>query len=46
MAVFSNDSGNKKLELSLYDWEVWDVPEVKERLKESYYILKDYFNNV
>ena len=24
-------------------WENWDVPKYDERLKKSYYIIKDYF---
>ncbi len=34
-----------KVNLALYTWENWEIPIVKERLKDSYYILKDYFNN-
>lgn len=29
--------------MTLYTWENWDIPQVHERLKQSYYILQDYF---
>lgn len=29
--------------MSLYTWANWGRPETEERLKESYYLLKDYF---
>ena len=30
-------------DLKLYTWQDWDMPTTKERLKESYYVLKEYF---
>lgn len=27
-----------------YRWDEWNIPIVKEHLKDSYYILKDTFN--
>ena len=29
--------------MELYTWENWELPETGERLKASYYLLKDYF---
>jgi hypothetical protein len=31
--------------LSAYSWDNWDVPEYKERLKQSYYIIQDLFDD-
>lgn len=36
----------KLLNMKGYSWENWDVPQHKERLKQSYYILQDLFLNV
>lgn len=33
-------------EVSRYKWDTWAFPESKERLKESYYILKEKFQSV
>ena len=33
-------------EVSRYKWDSWGLPESKERLKESYYILKEKFQEV
>ncbi len=30
--------------MALYTWENWDLPPVQERLKQSYYILQNYFS--
>ena len=30
--------------MELYSWDNWEIPEVHERLKASYSILKDYFS--
>jgi hypothetical protein len=30
-------------EIALYTWEKWDLPLYQERLKQSYWILKEYF---
>lgn len=32
--------------LKSYTWEGWTLPEYKERLKESYYILQEKFSNI
>jgi len=32
------------LAMNFYTWQDWDVPVYHERLKPSYYILKDAFN--
>lgn len=29
-----------------YNWESWDMPTYHERLKKSYYILKEAFKNI
>lgn len=29
--------------MALYTWDGWDMPATHERLKQSYYILKDFF---
>ena len=29
--------------MALYTWDNWELPAVRERLKQSYYILRDYF---
>lgn len=29
-----------------YSWEQWDLPEHEERLKQSYYILQDFFKDI
>lgn len=35
--------GRGNVPMNLYSWDNWDIPETHERLKQSYYILKDYF---
>lgn len=35
-----------KSDLKSYTWEGWTLPEYKERLKESYYILQEKFLNI
>ena len=40
-------SGSEKnVPMKLYTWDDWDIPETHERLKQSYYILKDYFDGI
>ena len=34
----------KNIEMNLYSWEKWDMPTYHERLKPSYYILKEAFS--
>ena len=29
--------------LSAYSWQNWEIPEYQERLKQSYYIIRDFF---
>ena len=36
----------KNTEMKLYSWNEWDMPEYHERLKPSYYILKDAFGKI
>lgn len=33
-------------EMSMYKWEGWDLPAYEERLKQSYFILKDTFGEI
>lgn len=33
-------------EMKLYSWNEWNVPEYHERLKPSYYILKEAFGRI
>lgn len=33
----------KNIEMNFYNWKQWEVPEYHERLKPSYYILKEAF---
>lgn len=40
----SNEGKLLKKDMYTYRWDEWNVPIVKERLKDSYYILKDTFN--
>ena len=37
---------DNKSDLKSYTWEEWALPEYKERLKESYYILQEKFSNI
>ena len=32
--------------VSRYKWDTWVFPENRERLKESYYILKEKFQSI
>lgn len=36
----------RKEDYYLYEWELWETPTYHERLKKSYYILKDLFYNI
>jgi hypothetical protein len=31
--------------LSAYSWQNWEIPEYQERLKQSYYIIQDFFDD-
>jgi hypothetical protein len=35
--------GAKSAVMGAYNWKAWEEPNYHERLKESYYIVKDYF---
>lgn len=39
-----NKITDSKIKMNSYTWEDWDIPVYHERLKQSYYILKDAFN--
>lgn len=43
LGVCSEDS-RMETPMVMYSWENWDLPIVHERLKQSYYILQDYFS--
>lgn len=36
----------KRLKSSKYKWDEWNLPKYHERLKESYYMYKDYINSI
>ena len=42
----SEGSIMRKEDFFLYDWERWEMPTYHERLKKSYYILKDLFSTL
>lgn len=47
--IMKDGKGGARLpanEVSRYKWDTWTFPESKERLKESYYILKEKFQSV
>ncbi|MBC3889373.1 family 2 glycosyl transferase [Acetobacterium paludosum] len=39
-----NNMTDANIAMNFYGWEDWDIPVYHERLKPSYYILKDAFN--
>ncbi len=43
---FPEMSDGRLGELSMFKWEAWDLPEYEERLKQSYYILQDTFEEI
>lgn len=42
---FPNLENNVLNKLSAYSWDDWDVPEFKERLKQSYFIIQRLFDD-
>ena len=42
---FPSMENNVLDELRAYSWDNWDIPEYKERLKQSYYIIQDLFTD-
>jgi hypothetical protein len=32
-------------DLAFYTWENWDIPRYEERLKESYWIMRDAYGS-
>jgi hypothetical protein len=44
IGVLEGKVSTEKLEMNLYSWSSWEVPIYHERLKPSYYILKEAFN--
>lgn len=43
---FPSVDDGKLGELSMFEWEEWDLPEYEERLKQSYDILRETFDKV
>jgi hypothetical protein len=43
VGVLEDKVSTGKLEMNLYNWSSWEVPTYHERLKPSYYILKEAF---
>ncbi|NMA18037.1 MAG: hypothetical protein GX939_04705 [Clostridiaceae bacterium] len=43
---FPSIENNVLNHMSAYTWDDWDLPEYKERLKQSYYTIQDLFNSV
>ena len=39
----SSEGSAARVEMKPFTWETWDMPTYHERLKPSYYILKDAF---
>jgi hypothetical protein len=44
VSILKNNSANASVVMNYYNWKPWKVPKYHERLKESYYILKDEFS--
>ena len=42
---FPSIENNVLSSLSAYSWDNWEKPQYKERLKESYYIIRDLFDD-
>lgn len=42
-AICGNKSNRQNVKMNFYSWENWEQPVYHERLKESYYILKNAF---
>ncbi|MGI6071570.1 MAG: hypothetical protein ACOX75_00955 [Lachnospiraceae bacterium] len=43
---FPSMENNVLNDLSAYSWDNWEVPKYKERLKQSYFIMKDFFGDI
>ncbi len=41
-----NGISNKNIDMEFYSWEEWELPTYHERLKPSYYILRDAFKKL
>ena len=44
VSIKSDNSSSGNVDMNLYNYNTWDVAEYHERLKQSYYILKDAFS--
>lgn len=44
VGVLEDNGSAQNIEMNLYSWEDWETPTYHERLKSSYYILKEAFS--
>jgi len=44
VSILNENNTNQKVEMNFYSWNTWEIPTYNERLKQSYFILKDAFN--
>jgi hypothetical protein len=44
VGVLKTVTSNSTIKMNFYSWNSWDLPTYHERLKQSYYILKDAFS--
>ena len=44
VSIKKDNSSSENVNMNLYNFKTWEIPEYHERLKQSYYILKDAFN--
>ncbi|WP_243132197.1 family 2 glycosyl transferase [[Clostridium] dakarense] len=44
--IISNNKLINSVEMKKYNWNKWDMPRYHERLKQSYYIMKDAFKEI
>jgi hypothetical protein len=45
-AIEDNDNNVENNQMGFYTWKDWDMPTYHERLKPSYYLLKNVFENI
>lgn len=44
--ITDGDDGDSFQGVERYEWDVWDLPEYEERLKQSYEIIQQYFSTI
>ncbi len=44
VGISNNQAMAQEISMNKYSWEPWEIPTYHERLKPSYYILRDAFN--